>query len=280
MREGEAPLRARARRLATRAFLAGFVGLAPAERAVAHDTWLAPRLYRVGVGVLVLFDLTSHDAFPALDHAVAPDRIARSGLRLGGKTTSLPVVRRGAKSLELQASFATAGIALAFVELKPRRLELLADKVAEYLKDIGGGAGVADDEASRPPHRRWREEYRKLAKTILRAGEADDGAWAEPLGLDLELVPESDPTRLRPGDTLRLRLLEGGRPRPGLPVACANAARGGRTFATTDAEGRIALRLEHPGPWLLAATVLRRVDRADVEWQSDFATLTFAVGKP
>jgi len=48
----------------------------------------------------------------------------------------------------------------------------------------------------------------------------------------------------------------------------------------TDAEGRIVVRLEHPGPWLLAATVLRRVDRADLEWQSDFATLTFAVGKP
>ena len=102
-------------------------------------------------------------------------------------------------------------------------------------------------------------------------GEADD-AWWEPLGLDLELVPEADPTRLRPGDTLRVRLLAGGRPRPGLPVACVNAARTERAFATSDADGRIAVRLEHPGPWLLAATLLRRVDRADLEWQSEFAT--------
>lgn len=63
-------------------------------------------------------------------------------------------------------------------------------------------------------------------------------------------------------------------------MACVSAAQHGRAFATTDAEGRIAVRLEHPGPWLLAATVLRRVDRADLEWQSDFATLTFSVRRP
>ena len=229
------------------------------------------------VGARVLFDVTSHDGFPALDYAVDPLRVARSGLRLGGKTVPLAVVRRAPKSLELRAALLASGVAVGFVELKPRRLELAADKVAEYLHDIGGGAGLADDPASRPPRRRWREEYRKLAKTILRAGEADDASWGEPLGLDLELVPEADPTRLRPGDTLRVRLLEGGRPRSGLAVACLNAARTERGFETTDADGRIAIRLEHPGPWLLAATMLRRVERADLEWQSEFATLTFAV---
>jgi hypothetical protein len=32
---------------------------------------------------------------------------------------------------------ATGGVAAGFVDLKPRRLELLPDKVAQYLKDIG-----------------------------------------------------------------------------------------------------------------------------------------------
>jgi uncharacterized GH25 family protein len=60
-------------------------------------------------------------------------------------------------------------------------------------------------------------------------------------------------------------------------VACVNGAPPRRTFETTDAEGRVAIRLEHGGPWLLAATVLRPADRADLEWKSEFATLTFAV---
>jgi len=243
----------------------------------AHDTWLAPRTYLVAPGARAIFDVTSHDGFPALDYAVDPARIARSGLRLGGENVPLAVARRAAKSLELEALLATSGVGVGFVELKPRRLELLADKVAEYLGDIGGGGGVADDPATRPPQRRWREEYRKLAKTILRAGDADDRAWGEPLGLDLEIVPEADPTRLRAGGVLSVRVLDRGRPRSGLAVASVNAARGKREFATTDAQGRVAIRVDHSGPWLLAATALRPAGQPGLEWRSEFATLTFAV---
>jgi uncharacterized GH25 family protein len=75
------------------------------------------------------------------------------------------------------------------------------------------------------------------------------------VGQALELVPEVDPTALRAGDTLRVRLLgAGGVPEAGAPVALVRpgAAPGGLA-ARTDALGRAAFRVPAAGPWMVRA---------------------------
>ena len=94
--------------------------------------------------------------------------------------------------------------------------------------------------------------------------------------MELELVPESDPTALAASAALSLVLLKDGSPFAGLAVA---AERGSgkartRTFATSDASGRVTFQLDQPGPWLFAATELREKGS---EWESDFTTLTAVV---
>jgi hypothetical protein len=248
------------------------VALWVAAAAFAHDTWIAPRAFFAKAGETVVFDATSHDAFPALDFAIAPERIARSGVRLAGRTRPLAVRGRGAKSLELHAMLETPGIAVAWIELAPKRLELTADKVAEYLDDIGRGA-----EARNPPKGRWRESYRKLMKTVVAVGDAsEEGSASEPVGLALELVPLANPQTLRVGDVLRLRLLKDGRALGGLAVAAAHAS-APRRFETTSPEGEVSFTLDRTGPWLFAATELDRSTKPGLEWESLFATLTLGV---
>jgi len=45
----------------------------------------------------------------------------------------------------------------------------------------------------------------------------------------------------------------------------------------TDADGRAAFRFDRPGRWLIAGTWLRKTDKPDTEWESDFTTLTLQV---
>ena len=115
---------------------------------------------------------------------------------------------------------------------------------------------------------------------MLRVGAASgDFGWKEPAGLALEIVPERDPTALATGDVLAIRLLQGGRPRAGLAVTAVAAGGGPRAMATTDADGRASFTLAKAGPWLLAATELReKPSETAVAWESDFTTLTIAVG--
>jgi uncharacterized GH25 family protein len=101
-----------------------------------------------------------------------------------------------------------------------------------------------------------------------------DTSWSAPVGLALEIVPETDPTEVAAGSKLVLRLLRGGAPLAGHPVA-AQPAGGKPVLARTDDEGRVTLVLDREGPWLIKSTALRRRP-GSAEWESEFTTLTLA----
>ena len=247
-----------------------------AGRANAHDTWLLPDPFRVAKGESLGFGLTSGMDFPSPEAAVAADRLLIRRLRLAGRTSDLTLGRAAGKALRLSATTAAEGIAAIWVATRPRTLTLTPEQVEEYLAEVGATdtVGPVWKKASRKV---WTETYAKLAKTFVRVGEAADGSWAEPVGLALELVPEADPTRLRKGDTLGLRLLLDGRPLPDFAVGAVPAPPGKPQLLRTDAQGRVLVPLSQGGPWMLRITrIVPSAARAG-EWQSAFTTLTLDV---
>lgn len=94
--------------------------------------------------------------------------------------------------------------------------------------------------------------------------------FGQPLGSGLEVVPTTDPLALKAGDKLVVRVTLDGQPRAGVPVAYHGDTRG-----ETDPDGRVAIRLRHPGVQLISASVeLPLKDgKADVALQA--ATLQF-----
>ena len=249
-----------------------------AAAARAHDTWLLPAKFRAAPGGKVELALTSGMAYPASETAIDPARVERSGLRLAGKTTELTLGEKGKDALALTATTASAGVATLFVELHPRTLDLTPEEVDEYLAEIGAAPSVRERYLAMPTPRRWRETYTKHAKTFVRVGEPDaDRSWTEPLGLAFELVPESDPTALQPGGQLAVRLLRGGKPAAGMAIGLVREGSPDGVLRTTDESGRATFSLPTAGRWLLRATDLRPSDSKDVDWLSDFTTLTFEV---
>jgi uncharacterized GH25 family protein len=95
--------------------------------------------------------------------------------------------------------------------------------------------------------------------------------------MELELVPESDPTHIAIGGEIQVRLLKNGQPAPDVPVGllAANAKSG--TLSRTDSEGRVRLRFDRGGWWLVRVTVLEPSSKPDLDWESRFATLSLFV---
>jgi uncharacterized GH25 family protein len=260
------------------AVLSILLAAALARPAAAHDTWLLPSRLAVPAGTEVTLDLTSGMAYPAPETAVKPDRVARAGGRLAGQTFDLAGRTAAPKSLRFKAKLAAPGVATLWVDLAPKSIELKPAEVEEYLDEIGASAEVRKGWAEAGKDRRWRELYTKHAKTFVRVGNpAADRSWAEPTGMALEIVPDKDPTALRPGDELPLRVLADGKPLANFPLGLVREGDKKGLLRATDAEGRVTFHLDRSGRWLLRGTQLRRSSKPETDWESDFTTLTLEV---
>ena len=246
---------------------------------VAHDTWLIPSAVSVAPGTPVTLDMTSGMDFPAPETAVKPGRLARAQCRLAGKRTGISDRRVADKSLQLTFRPERPGIATVWAESKPRTLDLEPAEVKEYLEEIGAAETAGKDWEKSPAPRKWRETYTKHAKTFLRVGDPGaDRSWSEPAGMELEIVPEMDPTSLKAGDELAVRLLLAGRPVRDLAVGFLAAGEKTGQLRKTDGAGRVSFRVERAGWWLLRATRISRSEKPGGVWTSHFATLTVAAG--
>jgi uncharacterized GH25 family protein len=258
--------------------------LAVAAVASAHDTWLISASNSARVGAPVLFDLTSGETFPIDDFAIVPSRVARALVREASFTRTLARPTTSALALEYRWTPKFAGVSTVGVELHPATLVLEPKLIDEYLAEIDASDAIRAEWKSLGGAQKWTESYTKHAMTFVRVTPARDSAWTadkswtKPLGLGLELLPERDPTALRAGDTLIVRVLRKGVPIPGFSVGAIREGRTKATFFKTDVNGRAGVVVDADGRWLLNGTSLRRATTAATVWESDFVTATVHVG--
>jgi uncharacterized GH25 family protein len=254
---------------------ASILALLTATALLGHDTWIAPDRFAARRGDTITVHMTSGMAFPKLDTAIKPDRVERALMRLGNRSSKI-TAHAAAHSLDFQARVHRKGVATLAVELQPKSIELTPAQVTEYLDEIGADADLRRLWNDRQEPKRWREIYTKHAKSFVLIEKADD-SWKEPIGLVLEFVPLMNPTGLHAGDSLPVRLIEGGKPLADFSVGVVRGEDARGTIVTTDADGRATIPLPRSGRYMVRATHIRPAQRADADWTSDFTTLTVNV---
>ena len=245
----------------------------------ADDMWLRPERVAATPGATLEFRLARAADFNGPGIAVPPARIAVARGRLAGEDVALVAPISDGKAPRLTATLPRPGVAVPGVELKPRVLDLAPAEVESRLRELHAGDALREAWAATAESRRWREACVENAKTFVRVGEpvADDRAWALPLGLRLEIVPERDPTTLRAGDPLPVRVLRAGAPLAGLVLGFVSEGGTREHIVVTDGEGRARAVLDVRGAWLVRGTELRRATAAGLEWESDVATMVVEV---
>lgn len=243
----------------------------------AHDTWIAPDAFRRTAAGPVTLSVSSGMAFPELDHAIAPDRVAAAKWRTAEGGGELPAGKPAEHALAFRAE-APQGVTVYSIVLHPRPSKLKRAQVREYIDHLGipnANEVFAAWETAKPEETAYR--YVKYAKTFVRAGAGEASrAWRDPLGLRLELVPQNDPTALASGKTLEVVLLDGGKPLGRYPVTLLREGAKEVMSAVTDAEGRVRLTLPAAGRYMLRATTLEPSADRDSRWDVHFTTMTFA----
>lgn len=94
-------------------------------------------------------------------------------------------------------------------------------------------------------------------------------------------MPLDNPYALKAGGTLRLRCLVDGKPTAGLAVLAGGRRSDGsrlkRLEVTSDADGVAAVPIGARGHWYVKFIHIAKVDEADADYESKWATLTFEV---
>lgn len=247
--------------------------------AAAHDTWLVPDEAQLSAPVPVGLALTSGIVFPVAEAGAPVNHLAAARFRLGGEDHSLLLPRPAPTALRLRLVPRAAGVAVAWVTLKPFKVDIEEPIVQVYLDEINAAPRLRALWARAGVHRQWSEHFAKHAKTFVRFGDAPGAAddWEKPVGAPYELLPLADPTRLRVGDSLKVRALKQGKPLAALELSTAHDRERRGPFVATDARGEASVSFDRPGWWLLRGTELRPVDNTGYNWASDWVSLSVYV---
>lgn len=256
--------------------LAAVIITATAPASFAHDTWIMCTPPVIESSASVSLHVTSGMGFPAYDTAPRPERIARCEWRIGGKKGTLSsFATEDTTNLVVSGRVHTDGVAVIYAEFHPREIDLEPDEVTHYLDEIGAPESIRRAVKDAGPDAKFHETYTKHAKTYLRVGEKGDAKGClGPVGFAIDFLPERDPTSLKVGDTLTIKVIRGGEELEGFSVGTVNG-QGKTAMQRTSQSGMVAIEIDAPGWWLARGTELRR--KADGTWESDFTTLTFFV---
>lgn len=249
-----------------------------AAGALAHDFWIEPSAFRAQPGDSVKFSLRVGDVFPG-------DAVPRNSSKIErfiavGPSGEHPVTGRDGIDPAGQFKPTEDGLWIVGYRSRPSSVALGAEKFEGYLREKGlehvidarAAAGQSKDDAS--------EIFSRCAKTLVRVGPGSEGADRS-MGLRCEIVADGDPTAMKPGDTLRLRVLYEGQPAPGLLVTVLNTtgeASNAIEPVRTNAEGRAEIGINRPGLWIVNCVHMGRAPaESGAMWESLWASLTFDV---
>jgi uncharacterized GH25 family protein len=240
----------------------------------AHEFWIEPTTFaptpgkvigiraRVGDGVL-------GDPVPR-DPALLQELVVNAG---SGRS---PVVGRdGADPAGLLRITANGMHVVGYLG-KPTPVELSAAKFNDYLKDEGLDAILAERTRLKTADKSVRELFTRCAKTLVLAGPARRDQRDQQLGFALELLSETNPYVLAPGDEFTFTLRYRGRPLGGALVTAIRRQDGQRLSVRSDASGRARFVLPAGGGWLIKSVYMTAAPaNANADWVSYWASLTF-----
>ncbi|MFQ5790536.1 MAG: DUF4198 domain-containing protein [Acidobacteriota bacterium] len=178
------------------------------------------------------------------------------------------------------------GSYVAGVSTRPRVLELSGEEFDEYLEHDGVLDVLEARTREGELRNEARERYSKHVKAIFQVGERRSGAYRHLLGYPVEFVPGENPYRLKAGDHFEVVLLRDGEAVPNHLVYASYEGFHGQgdgdrhreaVKTRTNADGVARFELKEPGMWYVRTIHMVRVDEPDVDYESNWATLTFQV---
>ena len=176
------------------------------------------------------------------------------------------------------------GTYVAGISTLPRMIELGAKDFKEYLEHEGLEDMITQRREKGLEGDGAREKYSKHVKAIFQVDGKRSDHFAKELGYPIEFVPVKNPYKLKVGDEATFKLLLRGKPLADEGVHVSSRSDGVDPFAKemhlrTDASGQVSFEITETGHWYLATIHMVESPEENVDYESNWATITFEIGK-
>ena len=233
----------------------------------AHETVIKPGAATAAVGKGVPFGVHSAHVFIESEELDAPADV-KAFVFADGKAAPVPLVANDkGLTFDGEATFAKPGAGIIAVHRLPQVWSLTPEGFQKGTKKELPGATKSN-------------RYEKFAKALVAVGGGTDGFDAV-VGQRLELVPLTDPAKVKVGQDLPVRVLFDGQPSPATVLATYDGfTKTPNTFAyytETDDTGVAQIRITHPGLWLVRTEITSSPADGSLDQEVLRSTLTFFV---
>lgn len=226
--------------------------LLPFCTAQAHGVWVARR---AGEWAVVLGE-------GPLDDAYKPSAVLQVTAQARDGSDATVSLQPRERNLVLQPSQEAATLSVRFED--------------GYWSQKADGQWVEGNRLQVPDARKV-GYYQMFSRTVI----APSSAASKPLGLPLEIVPQSDPMALKPGGRLRVRVLLHGKPLANAKLMTDYLAGTASPSVRTDRQGYASIKVRSAGLSVVkVGHQMPRTDTKEADEDGYAATLAFAPTHP
>jgi uncharacterized GH25 family protein len=255
-------------------FAAALASCAPA---FAHDFWIEPSSFRPPSGSELAVSLRVGEHFRGDPVPRAEPRIVKFVLSSAAGET--PIGGLPATDPAGLVRVGSPGLALIGYRSSRTPITLEPEKFEKYLGEEGLDHVLLARKTRGEQGKPGAEVYSRCAKSLVAVGGTGDAGYDRVLGFTLEVVAESNPLKIRAGQTMRARVLHEGKPLAGsLVKAIALEDPDNTLTARSGSDGRVSLQLARKGVWLVKVVhMVPAPKETGADWESLWASLTFEI---
>ena len=248
--------------------------------ALAHEFWLQPKKFRYAVGEEVKIDFLVGENFTGEPWDLTKHKVEQLQVVSAYGKKDLKATVKPTKGDNLTYKLANEGTHLFSMTSNVADITLSGKDFNAYLEEDGMDDILAqrkkDNVLEKPSH----ENYTRYAKLLVQSGNNTDGdVFQRKVGLKVEIIPLSNPYKLKSGDYLDCEILFEGKPVPHQMVKIWSFV-GNRAFlqdAYTESDGRVKFPISNTGPWMVSFVKMVKSGKANVDYESMWASLVFGV---
>ena len=266
------------------ALLLGFLVCSRASPVAAHDFWLQPSEYWISTGALTAVTLQVGHGPDRQRSPIPARRILRfEAIAPNGTVVDLhDQLRVGGVAEDGDFQLKNPGAYVLVLQTDDRaQTHLPSIRFNDYLKVEGLTPALEQREQHNQMDRDGSERYSRCAKSIVQVGPAGTGSQDQlrkPVGLPLEIVPESNPYGMPRAAALPILVIYAGHPLAGARVKLTDLNDDAVPFEVhlTDQGGRASFTMPTAGRWLLSVIWTKALPRSEeTDFETVFSSLSF-----